>query len=191
MFANTHYQTHTLNRREEALSLAKCRECGKRIGTEAASCPNCGAPSPTPARPPASRAIWYILVGIVVIIILGNALNGGHDSQQDTAASAARANADTAFAAHSADAASQTGNWRTTRADYPYCTTVDQFDEVVKYFADKDKEAVTQMLTSRECGTLKGGVTVEIVDTTLLSGAVRIRPRGSRLSVWTNTEAVR
>ncbi len=33
------------------MALAECRECGKEVSTQAASCPHCGAPSPTPVTP--------------------------------------------------------------------------------------------------------------------------------------------
>ena len=29
------------------MALKPCRECGKKVSTEAQSCPNCGAPHPT------------------------------------------------------------------------------------------------------------------------------------------------
>src|SRR5712692_7724663 len=32
---------------EATMALAKCRECGGQVSTEALSCPHCGAPSPT------------------------------------------------------------------------------------------------------------------------------------------------
>lgn len=35
------------------MSLAQCRECGKEVSTEAASCPHCGAPNPYIPRPSA------------------------------------------------------------------------------------------------------------------------------------------
>src|SRR5438128_2587534 len=50
------------------MALAPCRECAKEISTEAASCPHCGVPTPTSARPstaapkpnpPATRAEFH------------------------------------------------------------------------------------------------------------------------------------
>ncbi len=48
--------------------LAKCRECGSEVSSEATSCPNCGVPKPTSVR---LRHQWlWNLVGTAVIVWL-------------------------------------------------------------------------------------------------------------------------
>lgn len=56
------------------MALTKCRECGKEISTEAASCPHCGAPMKT-AAPKNSNTGMGCLGVIVLIAIIGWAVN--------------------------------------------------------------------------------------------------------------------
>lgn len=50
------------------MALAKCRECGAQISTEARACPHCGKKDPTGRH--TSPAAWGCLAVIVLAIIL-------------------------------------------------------------------------------------------------------------------------
>jgi len=43
------------------MALAKCRECGKRVSTEAVVCPHCGCPEPTASPEPAGDGSAHLL----------------------------------------------------------------------------------------------------------------------------------
>jgi hypothetical protein len=55
------------------MALTRCRECGKKISTEAAACPNCGAPPPLKGDPqpkaPRTRR-WRVLLTVFGILVL-------------------------------------------------------------------------------------------------------------------------
>ena len=55
------------------MALTRCRECGKKISTEAAACPHCGAPPPLkgdsqPKSPRTGR--WRVLLTVFGILVL-------------------------------------------------------------------------------------------------------------------------
>jgi hypothetical protein len=56
------------------MALSSCRECGKRISTEAASCPHCGVPTPsapTKKKPIAVRRLLYALGVLLALWFFG------------------------------------------------------------------------------------------------------------------------
>ena len=56
------------------MALKNCRECGKKVSTEAASCPSCGAPNPTlekstqPSKP-SDGTVMYTFSGTPARIV--------------------------------------------------------------------------------------------------------------------------
>lgn len=90
------------------MALTNCRECGKNVSTDAASCPNCG--TPWPARPagaapqagaaapaPASRSrrtpLWKLVVAGFVLLVLGLAIRDAMSASSGAAPAAEVASA--------------------------------------------------------------------------------------------------
>lgn len=166
--------------------MAQCRKCKQDIDPTAKFCPRCGEKNPTQAKKMSLPA-----VGCLVIIALGVIGSLTSRTSNDNSSSAVSPSVSTpSRVQNSGPDESPASGPRLTRSGYFACASYDQFDEFIKYLVDQDKEAAAQLLVSGECSELKAGVPVEIVDTKILSGAVRIRPRGSRASVWTNIEAI-
>jgi len=63
-------------------------------------------------------------------------------------------------------------------------------DRVVDLSVAKDYEALQKLLDSGLVIILKKGIKVEVVDTKLFSGKVKIRPFGTNLELWTVIEAI-
>jgi len=63
-------------------------------------------------------------------------------------------------------------------------------DRVVDLSVAKDYEALQKLLDSGLVIILKKGIKVEVMDTKLFSGKVKIRPFGSNLELWTVIEAI-
>ncbi len=63
-------------------------------------------------------------------------------------------------------------------------------DRVVDLSIAKDYAALQQLLDSGLVIILKKGIKVEVVDTKLFSGKVKIRPFGTNLELWTVMEAI-
>lgn len=63
-------------------------------------------------------------------------------------------------------------------------------DRVVDLSVAKDYEALQKLLDSGLVIILKKGMKVEVVDTKLFSGKVKIRPFGTNLELWTVIEAI-
>lgn len=63
--------------------------------------------------------------------------------------------------------------------------------KAIRYLVDKDDDALATILASGSVFKLKSGILVSIVETKVLSGKVKIRPRGQTLEFWTNTEAIK
>jgi len=64
-------------------------------------------------------------------------------------------------------------------------------DRVVALSVAKDYEALQKLLDSGLVIILKKGIKVEVVDTKLFSGKVKIRPFGTNLELWTVMEAIK
>src|SRR5688500_8523936 len=60
------------------MALQACRECGKQVSTNAATCPHCGTPAPT--KPAATGAILKAVVGLVVFVGVWLVMSGGPGS---------------------------------------------------------------------------------------------------------------
>jgi hypothetical protein len=72
------------------MALATCRDCGRKVSTEAASCPQCGRvflktqPDAAPAPAPAGRGKWILLAAAIVGFSMV-AYSGSHPSASDNA----------------------------------------------------------------------------------------------------------
>ena len=64
------------------MALAKCRECGREISTDAESCPNCGVTNPANRRTTWGlafvQAVAIILVGSILFSCFFTVNNGGY-----------------------------------------------------------------------------------------------------------------
>ena len=63
-------------------------------------------------------------------------------------------------------------------------------DKVVDLSVAKDYEALQKLLDSGLVIILKKGIKVDVVDTKLFSGKVKIRPFGTNTELWTVIEAI-
>lgn len=77
-----------------------------------------------------------------------------------------------------------------TKGEYLASVSEELFDKAVSYSVQKDYVALQELLDSKLVFILKSGISVYIEDTKIFSGKVKIRPKGSTTTVWTNTEAV-
>ncbi len=75
------------------------------------------------------------------------------------------------------------------------CTDKEYLKELVGYAADKDLEAFKQGLMAGiltgTCTLFEKGEQVYVVDTSILSGLVRVRRKGETKKYWTVLEAIR
>ncbi len=75
------------------------------------------------------------------------------------------------------------------------CISKDYFNGLVSYVVDKDMEAFKTGLAAgiltKQCVLFKSGETVFIIDTSIFSGLVQIRRKGTITEYWTNMEAVK
>jgi len=64
------------------MALVKCKECGKKVSTEASSCPSCGLPNPTSKKKSTSfiksfwNGEWSLLQTFWGYFIVGNTILG-------------------------------------------------------------------------------------------------------------------
>jgi len=63
-------------------------------------------------------------------------------------------------------------------------------DRVVDLSVAKDYEALQKLLDSGLVIILKKGIKIDVLDTKLFSGKVKIRPFGTNLELWTVIEAI-
>lgn len=63
-------------------------------------------------------------------------------------------------------------------------------DRVIDLSVAKDYEALQKLLDSGLVIILKKGIKVDVVDTKLFSGKIKIRPFGTNLELWTVIEAI-
>ena len=48
------------------MGLANCKECGKKISTNAKSCPNCGSPEPTEKKEKSTETLFGAKQGSIL-----------------------------------------------------------------------------------------------------------------------------
>lgn len=82
------------------------------------------------------------------------------------------------------------GPIRYTVGGYAAALTEDLLDRVVELSVAEDFEALQKILDSGYVIILKKGIKVDVVETKLLSGKVKIRPFGTNLELWTLLEAI-
>lgn len=75
------------------------------------------------------------------------------------------------------------------------CSDREQFEKLVGYQVDRDRDAFMAGLTSGvisgSCVMFKDGERVFMTDTAMFSGPVRVRRQGETQEFWTNIEAVK
>ena len=79
----------------------------------------------------------------------------------------------------------------TTVDGYLASPSKELLEKAIKYCGQKDEAALKQLMDSGLVIFLKANVEVEIMETKIFSGLVKIRPRGSTLELWVPIEAVK
>ena len=67
------------------MSMVKCKECGKKVSTEALSCPNCGAPPPSPPKTSVFASILTILFAVFFFFIVFNSVTESNKQKEEKA----------------------------------------------------------------------------------------------------------
>jgi len=74
------------------------------------------------------------------------------------------------------------------------CETKEEFNTLMGYLVDGDKEAFTNALTAGlitgTCTIFESGETVYLADTSFFSGLVKVRRPGAVREYWTALEAI-
>ena len=79
----------------------------------------------------------------------------------------------------------------TTTGDYLASPSKEILEKAISYCVAKDFEALQKLMDAKLVFMLKSGVEVEIVETKVFSGLVKIRPRGQTIELWTVIEGVK
>jgi hypothetical protein len=79
----------------------------------------------------------------------------------------------------------------TTLRGYMASTSKELLQKATQYCVQKDDAALKELMDTGLVFWLKPDVEVEVMETKLFSGLVKIRPRGSTLEVWTHIEAIK
>lgn len=80
---------------------------------------------------------------------------------------------------------------RTTVSGYLASPSIELLEKAFAYVRQKDEKALEQLTDAGLVIYLKGGLEVEVMDTKIFKGLIKIRPRGQTIEVWTNVEAVK
>ena len=83
------------------------------------------------------------------------------------------------------------GTVKYTVGGHAAALTEELLDKTVSLSMAKDYQALQKLLDSQMVIVLKTGLKVEVVDTKLFSGKVKIRPFGTTIELWTVIEALR
>lgn len=78
----------------------------------------------------------------------------------------------------------------TTKDGYVGCFVKDDFDAFVKYGSVDDKQAQMKMINSSRCIFIKAGIKCYKEENSW-PGAVKIRPQGQTITLWTYAEAIK
>lgn len=75
------------------MALVKCKECGKDISEQAASCPNCGAPNGAQKKKTGGLLKWIFIIFVVLIIlaVIGSVIKKDDHSNEPTSVESAQA----------------------------------------------------------------------------------------------------
>jgi len=79
----------------------------------------------------------------------------------------------------------------TTVGGYLASPSKELLEKATSYAVAKDEAALKKLMEGGMVISLKAGIDIEIVETKLFSGLVKIRPRGETLELWTVIEAVK
>jgi hypothetical protein len=161
------------------MALIKCSECKREVSTKAKICPGCGAPIKSRHGCGSTALLFLLIIGVVAAIY--NSPTSDQTKIENPTPS--EPSAPSPPPAH-------TGQ-RVTVANYPASTSEEVLDKAISYTAQNDVAALNKLLDSGLLIQLKDGVPIEIMDTKILSGKIKIRPRGSTTEYWTVVEAVR
>lgn len=77
-----------------------------------------------------------------------------------------------------------------TKSGYFAAVTEKDFDKAVEYVAQRDNEALGQLMKTKRVFPLKGNMEVYLEECGIFSGKVKIRPKGLNIEVWTFHEAI-
>ena len=81
------------------MGLTQCPDCGEKVSTEATACPHCGRPGkpakvkpapPTKPQKRSSRGWLWMLLGVVVLIVLGQLYGGENERSSKPPSSSVR-----------------------------------------------------------------------------------------------------
>jgi hypothetical protein len=79
---------------------------------------------------------------------------------------------------------------RTTKSGYLASTSQELLEKTIAYVVAEDLDAYNKIMATGAVFSLKGGLQVEVVETAITKGLVKIRPKGETVELWTNIEAV-
>ncbi len=65
-------------------NMIPCKACGTLIAKKAKVCPSCGAKN----KKPIYKQVWFWILIVLAVIVLGSALGGGDDSKENTSTKA-------------------------------------------------------------------------------------------------------
>lgn len=85
----------------------------------------------------------------------------------------------------------RTGTVYITQGSYPAALDKADVEKVIEYVVQGDNAATQRMIDSGRVIILKEGLKVYLMETSLFSGLVKIRPEGQTIEVWTNLEAIK
>lgn len=77
-----------------------------------------------------------------------------------------------------------------TKKGYIFAANKELLSKAVHYIAQKDDEALTKLAKTGLVGVLKPGIPVFLEDTSVFSGTVEFRPKGSTTTMWTVIEGL-
>lgn len=165
--------------------LVECKACGKKISKNALACPHCGEPvnqseetptkTPTEIRKSAPTGCLVAVGLFIAFAFFSSIFNDAPSSSSTKRKSKARA---------------ITGNNCVTKSGYVYGINREYFDKAMDMLINKDNLALAKLQNTGVVGFLKPGVKVYREDVSIMSGAIKIRPEGETVEVWTNIEAV-
>lgn len=73
---------------------------------------------------------------------------------------------------------------------YPAAVYKSDLTRAIDLSIAKDSAALQQLIDQNRVIIMKGGIKVEVVDTKIFSGMVKIRPFGTNAELWTLIEGV-
>jgi len=194
-----------------------CIHCGQRIAAEdssrgtTANCPSCAnvidIPSPSPladrrespatAAPPIplnhkkiplAQVFLPLVGGGVLIIIISAFLNSSNPPAPVITQFNPKPTTTPSRYSDKTSLPAQSGS--VTVSGYLASPSEELLDKAVSYAVAHDNAALEKLIQSGLVFSLKGGISVQIMDTRFFQGKIKIRPLGDTIEVWTVIEAV-